>query len=183
MSHNTFGHLFRVTTWGESHGPALGCVVDGCPPGLPLRAEDIQVWLDRRRPGQGRFVTQRQEPDEVRILSGVFEDGRTDGQVTTGTPISLMIENVDQRSRDYSEIATAFRPGHADYAYFAKYGVRDYRGGGRASARETAARVAAGAVARAVLGESVVIRAALVQIGPHAIDRGRWDFAIDETTP
>ena len=176
MSHNTFGHLFRVTTWGESHGPALGCVVDGCPPGLPLRAEDIQVWLDRRRPGQGRFVTQRQEPDEVKILSGVFEDDRTDGQVTTGTPISLMIENVDQRSRDYSEIATAFRPGHADYAYFAKYGVRDYRGGGRASARETAARVAAGAVARAVLGEGVVIRAALVQIGPHAIDRGRWDW-------
>jgi chorismate synthase len=183
MSHNTFGHLFRVTTWGESHGPALGCVVDGCPPGLPLRAEDIQVWLDRRRPGQGRFVTQRQEPDEVRILSGVFEDARTrdafGGQVTTGTPISLMIDNVDQRSRDYSEIATAFRPGHADYAYFAKYGVRDYRGGGRASARETAARVAAGGVARIVLGEDVVVRGALVQIGPHAVDRGRWDW--DET--
>jgi chorismate synthase len=183
MSHNTFGHLFRVTTWGESHGPALGCVVDGCPPGLPLRVEDIQVWLDRRRPGQGRFVTQRQEPDEVRILSGVFEDARIrndfGGQVTTGTPISLMIDNVDQRSRDYSEIAAAFRPGHADYAYFAKYGLRDYRGGGRASARETAARVAAGAVARVVLGEDVVVRGALVQIGPHAIDRGRWDW--DET--
>jgi chorismate synthase len=179
MSHNTFGHLFRVTTWGESHGPALGCVIDGCPPGLLMRAEDIQVWLDRRRPGQGRFVTQRQEPDEVRILSGVFEDARTEGPVTTGTPISLMIDNVDQRSRDYSEIATAFRPGHADYAYFAKYGVRDYRGGGRASARETAARVAAGAIARAVLGDGVVVRGALVQIGPHPVDRGRWDW--DET--
>ena len=176
MSHNTFGHLFRVTTWGESHGPALGCVVDGCPPGLSLTPEDIQVWLDKRRPGQGRFVTQRQEPDRVRILSGVFEDDRTGGPVTTGTPISLMIENVDQRSRDYSEIARAFRPGHADYAYFAKYGVRDYRGGGRASARETAARVAAGAVARKVLGPGVVIRAALVQIGPHRIDRARWDW-------
>ena len=151
MSHNTFGHLFRVTTWGESHGPALGCVVDGCPAGIPLTAEDVQAFLDQRRPGQGKFVTQRQEPDAVRILSGVFEDERTNGQVTTGTPISMMIENVDQRSRDYSEIAQAFRPGHADYAYFAKYGVRDYRGGGRASARETAARVAAGAVARKVL--------------------------------
>ncbi len=177
MSHNIFGHLFRVTTWGESHGPALGCVIDGCPPGLPLTPEDIQVWLDRRRPGQGKFVTQRQEPDAVRILSGVFEDDRTGGPVTTGTPISLMIENVDQRSKDYSEIAQAFRPGHADYAYFAKYGVRDYRGGGRASARETAARVAAGAVARKVLGPGVAIRAALVQIGPDAVDRGRWDWA------
>ena len=177
MSHNSFGHLFRVTTWGESHGPALGCVVDGCPPGLSLTPEAIQIWLDKRRPGQGKFVTQRQEPDAVKILSGVFEDERTGGPVTTGTPISLMIENVDQRSRDYSEIARAFRPGHADYAYFAKYGVRDYRGGGRASARETAARVAAGAVARAVLGEGVIIRAALVQIGPHAVDRGRWDWA------
>jgi len=176
MSHNTFGHLFRVTTWGESHGPALGCVVDGCPPGLKLTPEDIQVWLDRRRPGQGKFVTQRQEPDAVRILSGVFEDDRTGGLVTTGTPISLMIENVDQRSKDYSEIARAFRPGHADYAYFAKYGVRDYRGGGRASARETAARVAAGAVARTVLGPRIVIRAALVQIGPDAVDRSRWDW-------
>jgi chorismate synthase len=176
MSHNTFGHLFRVTTWGESHGPALGCVVDGCPPGLKLTAADLQVWLDRRRPGDGKFVTQRQEPDQVRILSGVFEDERTDGPVTTGTPISLMIENVDQRSKDYSEIARAFRPGHADYAYFAKYGVRDYRGGGRSSARETAARVAAGGVARKVLGDGVTIRAALVQIGPHLIDRARWDW-------
>ena len=175
MSHNSFGHLFRVTTWGESHGPALGCVVDGCPPGLKLTAEDIQVWLDKRRPGQGKFVTQRQEPDAVKILSGVFEDDRTDGQVTTGTPISMLIENVDQRSRDYSEIAQAFRPGHADYPYFAKYGVRDYRGSGRASARETAARVAAGAVARKVIG-GVAVRAALVQIGPHTVDRARWDW-------
>jgi chorismate synthase len=175
MSHNTFGHLFRVTTWGESHGPALGCVVDGCPPGLALTAEDIQVFLDQRRPGQGKFVTQRQEPDAVRILSGVFEDERTGGAVTTGTPISLMIENVDQRSRDYSEIARAYRPGHADYTYDAKYGVRDYRGGGRSSARETAARVAAGAIARKVI-PGVSIRAAVVQIGPHAIDRSRFDW-------
>ena len=175
MSHNTFGHLFRVTTWGESHGPALGCVVDGCPPGIALTAEDIQVFLDQRRPGQGKFVTQRQEPDAVRILSGVFEDERTGGAVTTGTPISLMIENVDQRSRDYSEIARAYRPGHADYTYDAKYGVRDYRGGGRSSARETAARVAAGAIARKVI-PGVSIRAAVVQIGPHAIDRSRFDW-------
>ena len=176
MSHNSFGHLFRVTTWGESHGPALGCVVDGCPPGLKLTAEEVQVWLDKRRPGQGKFVTQRQEPDAVKILSGVFQDERTDGQVTTGTPISMLIENVDPRSRDYSEIATSFRPGHADYAYFAKYGVRDYRGGGRSSARETAARVAAGAVARKIL-EGVTVRGAVVQIGPHAIDRARFDWA------
>ena len=182
MSHNTFGHLFRVTTWGESHGPALGCVVDGCPPGIQLTAAEIQTWLDLRRPGQGKFVTQRQEPDTVRILSGVFEDARTNGQVTTGTPISLMIENVDQRSRDYSEIATAFRPGHADYAYFAKYGVRDYRGGGRQSARETAARVAAGAIARKVIA-GVTVRAALVQIGPHRIDRSRWDWAETARNP
>jgi chorismate synthase len=183
MSHNTFGHLFRVTTWGESHGPALGCVVDGCPPGLPLTEADIQYWLDKRRPGQGRFVSQRKEPDQVRILSGVFEDARTGGPVTTGTPISMMIENVDQRSRDYSDIATSFRPGHADYAYFAKYGVRDYRGGGRQSARETAARVAAGAVARKVLGEAVQVRAALIQIGPHKVDRTRWDWDETSTNP
>ncbi|HEY8571710.1 chorismate synthase [Phenylobacterium sp.] len=176
MSHNTFGHLFRVTTWGESHGPALGCVVDGCPPGIALTEADIQPWLDRRRPGQGKFVTQRQEADAVKILSGVFEDDRTDGQVTTGTPISMIIENTDQRSRDYSEIATSFRPGHADYAYFAKYGVRDYRGGGRQSARETAARVAAGAIARKIL-DGVTIRGAVVQIGPHAVDPARIDFA------
>jgi len=180
MSYNSFGHLLRVTTWGESHGPALGCVVDGCPPGLPLAAEDIQTWLDKRKPGTSKFVTQRQEPDQVRILSGVFQDERTGGQVTTGTPISLMIENVDQRSKDYSEIAQAFRPGHADYTYFAKYGVRDYRGGGRSSARETAARVAAGAVARKILGSDVIIRAALVQVGEVRIDRARWDW--DQTT-
>ena len=183
MSHNTFGHLFRVTTWGESHGPALGCVVDGCPPLIPLTEADIQVWLDKRRPGQGRFVTQRREPDAVRILSGVFEDDRVKarfgGPVTTGTPIALMIDNVDQRSRDYSDIASAFRPGHADWAYFAKYGVRDYRGGGRQSARETAARVAAGAIARKILGPAIVVRGALIQVGPHRVDRDRWDW--DET--
>ena len=183
MSHNTFGHLLRVTTWGESHGPALGCVVDGCPPGIPLTEADIQPWLDRRKPGTSRFVTQRREADQVKILSGVFEDDRSGGQVTTGTPISLLIENTDQRSKDYSNIARAFRPGHADYAYFAKYGVRDYRGGGRSSARETAARVAAGAVARKILGEGVVIRAALVQVGKMRIDAGRWDWAQVEANP
>ncbi len=176
MSHNTFGRLFRFTTWGESHGPALGCVVDGCPPGLTLSEADIQPWLDRRRPGQSRHVTQRREPDQVRILSGVFEDERTGGPVTTGAPISLMIENVDQRSKDYSDIRDVWRPGHADFTYDAKYAVRDYRGGGRSSARETAARVAAGAVARQVLGEAVSIRAALVQVGERMIDRTRWDW-------
>ena len=176
MSHNSFGHLFRVTTFGESHGPALGCVVDGCPPLIPLDVAEIQADLDRRRPGQSRFTTQRQEPDQVRILSGVFADERTGGrQLTTGTPIALMIENVDQRSKDYSEIRDSYRPGHADYAYDAKYGIRDYRGGGRSSARETAARVAAGAIARKVLA-GVTIRGALVQIGPHAIDRSRFDW-------
>ncbi|MGF1463866.1 MAG: chorismate synthase [Maricaulaceae bacterium] len=183
MSHNTFGHLFRVTTWGESHGPALGCVVDGCPPGLPLKPADIQHWLDRRRPGTSRFVTQRQEPDQVRVLSGVFEDDRTGGPVTTGTPISLMIENVDQRSKDYSDIRDLYRPGHADYAYDAKYGVRDYRGGGRSSARETAARVAAGAVARAVLGAGITLRGALVQMGPDRIDPDAWDWDETERNP
>jgi chorismate synthase len=175
MSHNTFGHLFRVTTFGESHGPALGCVVDGCPPLIPLEAAEIQAELDRRRPGQSRFTTQRREPDEVKILSGVFLDERSARQVTTGTPIALLIENVDQRSKDYSEIKDKYRPGHADYTYDAKYGIRDYRGGGRSSARETAARVAAGAIARKLL-DGVTIRAALVQMGPHAIDRGNWDW-------
>ena len=170
MSYNTFGRVFRFTTWGESHGPALGAVVDGCPPGLTLSEGDIQPFLDKRRPGQSRFTTQRQEPDQVRILSGVFE-GRT-----TGTPISLMIENVDQRSKDYSEVAKAYRPGHADYAYDAKYGFRDYRGGGRSSARETAARVAAGAVARAVIPE-VSILAWVEAIGGDAIDYARFDPA------
>ncbi len=183
MSHNTFGHLFRVTTWGESHGPALGCVVDGCPPGLSLTEEMIQSFLDKRRPGTSRFVTQRKEPDQVKILSGVFEDDRTDGPVTTGTPISLMIENVDQRSKDYSEIRDRYRPGHADYTYDQKYGVRDYRGGGRSSARETAARVAAGAVARQVLGRDILIRGAVVQIGPHMIDPERWDWNETEKNP
>jgi chorismate synthase len=177
MSHNTFGHLFRVTTWGESHGPAIGGVVDGCPPRLPLSEADLQPWLDRRRPGQSKFTTQRQEPDQVRILSGVFEG------VTTGTPIALLIENVDQRSRDYSDIAASFRPGHADITYNLKYGVRDYRGGGRASARETAMRVAAGGVARRILGEHIKIRGALVQMGTSRIDRTRWDWsAIDENS-
>ena len=152
MSHNTFGHLFRVTTWGESHGPAIGCVVDGCPAGLRLDEADIQAFLDLRRPGTSRFVTQRREPDQVKILSGVFGDDLTEGQhggqVTTGTPICLMIENVDQRSKDYGDIRDRYRPGHADYTYDEKYGVRDYRGGGRSSARETASRVAAGAVAK-----------------------------------
>jgi chorismate synthase len=177
VSHNSFGHLFRVTTWGESHGTAIGCVVDGCPPRIPLSEGDIQPWLDRRRPGQSRFTTQRQEPDEVRILSGVF-DG-----LTTGTPIALQIDNVDQRSRDYSAIAAQFRPGHADLTYELKYGIRDYRGGGRSSARETAMRVAAGGVARKVLGQGVRIRGALVQIGPHRIDRGSWDWDAVDANP
>ncbi|MBC7987446.1 MAG: chorismate synthase, partial [Sphingomonadaceae bacterium] len=159
MSYNTFGRVFRFTTWGESHGPALGAVVDGCPPGITLGEDDIQPWLDKRRPGRSRHTTQRREPDAVRILSGVFE-GRT-----TGTPISLVIDNVDQRSKDYSDIADKYRPGHADYTYDAKYGFRDYRGGGRSSARETAARVAAGAIARKVLGEGVAIRGYLVELG------------------
>jgi len=172
MSHNSFGHLFRVTTWGESHGPALGCVVDGCPPGIDLSEADIQWALDRRKPGGSRFVTQRREADAVKILSGVFE-GKT-----TGTPISLMIENTDQRSKDYGEIARQFRPGHADYTYFAKYGIRDYRGGGRSSARETAARVAAGAVALKVLQSigGITVRGALVQLGVHRVDRGNWSW-------
>ncbi len=175
MSHNTFGHLFRVTTWGESHGPALGAVVDGCPPGLRFRQEDLQTWLDKRKPGQSRFVTQRREDDIVKVLSGVMpqEDGSF---VTTGTPISLMIENTDQRSKDYGEIARQYRPGHADYTYDVKYGIRDYRGGGRSSARETAARVAAGGIARLVI-PGVTIRGALVQIGKHKINRANWDWA------
>ncbi len=175
MSHNSFGHLFRVTTFGESHGPALGCVVDGCPPMIPLEAAEIQAFLDKRRPGQSRFTTQRQEPDAVEILSGVFVDEATGRQVTTGTPITLLIKNVDQRSKDYSDIKDKFRPGHADFTYEAKYGIRDYRGGGRSSARETAARVAAGAIARKVVA-GVTIRGALVQVGPHRIDRARWDW-------
>jgi len=180
MSYNSFGHLFRVTTFGESHGPAIGCVVDGCPPGIALTEADIQGDLERRRPCQSKFVSQRQEPDTVKILSGVFQDERMAVQVTTGTPIALVIENVDQRPRDYSEIRDKFRPGHADYTYLAKYGVRDYRGGGRQSARETATRVAAGAIARKVLASlyaNVSVRGALIQIGIKAIDRAKWDWA------
>ncbi|TGT41270.1 chorismate synthase [Mesorhizobium sp. M8A.F.Ca.ET.165.01.1.1] len=175
MSHNTFGHLFRVTTWGESHGAALGCVIDGCPPGIRFTRDEIQAELDKRRPGQSRFVTQRREPDEVKILSGFVldEDGAT--MITTGTPVSMLIENVDQRSKDYGEIARQFRPGHADYTYDVKYGIRDYRGGGRSSARETAARVAAGALARKVV-PGMVVRGALVSMGEKAIDRANWNW-------
>jgi chorismate synthase len=174
---NSFGSVFRFTTWGESHGPAIGCVVDGTPPRLPLAEADIQHWLDRRKPGQSRFTTQRRESDRVKILAGVFEG------MTTGTPISLMIENEDARTKDYAALKDSFRPGHADYTYWRKYGIRDYRGGGRASARETASRVAAGAIARKVLGDGIAIRGALVQIGPHKIDRTRWDWDAVEDNP
>src|SRR5947208_942360 len=177
MSGNMLGTLFCVTSFGESHGPAIGCVVDGCPPGLLLDAADIQRDLDRRKPGTSRHVTQRHESDTVEILSGVFE-GRT-----TGSPVALLIRNEDSRSKDYAAIAETFRPGHADYAYWQKYGIRDYRGGGRASARETAVRVAAGAIARLILGPGVTIRGALVQVGPHGIDRSRWDWAEIEENP
>ncbi|MEM6748780.1 MAG: chorismate synthase [Pseudomonadota bacterium] len=174
MSHNSFGHLFRFSTFGESHGPAIGCVVDGCPPRIPLTAEEIQADLDRRKPGQSKFTTQRKEPDAVEILSGVMVDD--DGvQKTTGTPIGILIRNTDQRSKDYSEIKDSFRPGHADFTYNAKYGIRDYRGGGRSSARETAMRVAAGAVARKVV-PGMTVRAALVQMGPHKIERANWNW-------
>ncbi|MBE7638402.1 chorismate synthase [Sneathiella sp. P13V-1] len=177
MSHNSFGHLFRVTTWGESHGPALGCVVDGCPSLIDITEEEIQHWMDRRKPGQNKYTTQRKEPDAVKILSGVFE-GKT-----TGTPISLMIENVDQRSKDYGDIKDKYRPGHADFAYDTKYGIRDYRGGGRSSARETAARVAAGSIARKVLGDNVKIQGYLTQIGDRVIDRSRFDANEIENNP
>lgn len=174
---NSFGHLFRFTTWGESHGPAIGCTIDGVPPGIPLTEPEIQHWLDRRKPGQSRFTTQRREPDTVEILSGVFEG------VTTGTPVCLLIRNQDQRSKDYGDIVDKFRPGHADYTYWKKYGLRDYRGGGRSSARETAMRVAAGALARKILGDSVSIRGALVQVGEHTIDRDNWDWVQTEQNP
>jgi chorismate synthase len=182
MSFNTFGHLFRVTTFGESHGPALGCVVDGCPPRIPLAAAEIQHQLDRRRPGQSRFTTQRREPDAVRILSGTLADEASGGEVTTGTPIALLIDNVDQRSKDYADIKDVYRPGHADYAYDVKYGLRDYRGGGRSSARETASRVAAGAIARKVV-PGLTVRGALIQIGPHRIERARWDWENVDKSP
>lgn len=171
MSDNSFGRLFRVTTWGESHGPAIGCVIDGCPPGIDLVEADLQARLDRRRPGQSRFTTQRREPDAARILSGVYK-GKT-----TGAPIAVHIDNVDARSKDYAEIEDRFRPGHADFAWTAKYGVRDPRGGGRSSARETAARVAAGAVAAKILGPSVVIRAGVIRLGGVDADRGRFDWS------
>ena len=177
MAGNSFGALFRFTTWGESHGPAIGVTIDGVPPRLPLALADIQHWLDRRKPGQSRFTTQRRESDRVEILSGVFEG------LTTGTPIQLMIENEDARSKDYDALRDVFRPGHADFTYWKKYGHRDHRGSGRASARETAARVAAGAVARAVLGSSITIRGALIQVGPHVVDRGRWDWSAVEDNP
>jgi chorismate synthase len=181
MPGNSFGTLFRYTTWGESHGPAIGCVVDGVPPNIPLTEADLQQWLDRRRPGQSRFTTQRKEPDLVQIQSGVFEGH------TTGTPIGLVIENQDQRSKDYSEIKDLFRPGHADYTYWKKYGIRDYRGGGRASARETAMRVAAGGVARAVLardfGDALTVKAAMVKLGPLRIDPANWDWAAVDDNP
>ena len=182
MSHNTFGHLFRVSTFGESHGPAIGALVDGCPPGLKLTPDYIQAFLDKRKPGTSKFVTQRREADEVKILSGVFEDERTNGPVTTGTPILLQIENTDQRSKDYGEIRDKYRPGHADLTYDAKYGVRDYRGGGRSSARETASRVAAGAVARLIIPQ-VKVRGAMVQMGPHKINRVNWDDAEIDNNP
>ncbi len=181
MSFNTFGHLFRVTTFGESHGPAIGCVVDGCPPGIALTEADIQPYLDKRRPGQSRFTTQRREPDEVKILSGVFND-ESGVQVTTGTPIALVIENTDQRSKDYSDIKDKYRPGHADFTYDVKYGIRDYRGGGRQSARETAMRVAAGAIARKIV-PGMTVRGALIQIGEHKVDRARWDWDEVERNP
>ncbi|MGB0262190.1 MAG: chorismate synthase [Henriciella sp.] len=187
MSHNTFGHMFRVTTWGESHGPSLGCVIDGCPPGIRIDRDTIQSYLDQRRPGTSRFVTQRQEPDQVKILSGVFDDTEISeefgGPVSTGTPISMLIENVDQRSKDYSEIKDRYRPGHADFSYDVKYGVRDYRGGGRSSARETAARVAAGAVARQVLGNGISIGGAVVQIGDIGINGDNWDWNETQNNP
>src|SRR6266566_6176977 len=182
MSFNTFGHLFRVTSFGESHGPAIGCVVDGCPPRIALTAADIQHHLDRRRPGQSRFTTQRQEPDAVKIMSGVFVDDASGAQVTTGTPIMLMIDNVDQRSKDYSAIKDKYRPGHADFTYDVKYGLRDYRGGGRQSARETAMRVAAGAIARKIM-PGLTVRGALVQMGKHSIERARWNWDEVERNP
>lgn len=187
MSFNSFGRVFRITTWGESHGPALGVVIDGCPPGILLNVDDIQSALDKRKPGTSKFVTQRKEPDRVKILSGVFEDARTDGPRTTGAPISLQIDNIDQRSKDYSEIRDTYRPGHADFTYDAKYGIRDYRGGGRSSARETAARVAAGVIAEKaithVLGESVSVRGCLIQMGSEEIDRERFDWSEIDNNP
>ncbi len=182
MSHNTFGHLFRVTTWGESHGPAIGCVIDGCPPGVAFTRDEVQGYLDKRRPGQSRYTTQRKEPDTVAILSGTLENAETGEHVATGAPIALQIANVDQRSKDYAEVKDAFRPGHADFTYVAKYGLRDHRGGGRSSARETAMRVAAGAIARKVV-PGLAVRAALIQMGTEKIDRANWDWDEVEQNP
>jgi len=182
MSHNTFGHLFRVTTWGESHGIALGCVIDGCPPGISFTEAEVQAYLDKRKPGQSKFTTQRREDDAVRVLSGVMPEGDGETLVTTGTPISMMIENTDQRSKDYSDIARRYRPGHADFAYDMKYGIRDYRGGGRSSARETAARVAAGAIARKIVPD-LSVRGALVAMGTKQIDRANWDWEEIDRNP
>ncbi|UTO27768.1 chorismate synthase [Bartonella harrusi] len=182
MSHNTFGHLFRVTTWGESHGAALGCVIDGCPPGVTFTVGEIQSYLDKRRPGQSKYTTQRRELDQIEVLSGIViqDDGTT--LVTTGTPISLLIHNMDHRSKDYGAIAHQYRPGHADYTYDVKYGIRDFRGGGRASARETAARVAAGAIARKIIPR-LIIRGAVIAIGPHTINRDRWNWLEVDNNP
>jgi chorismate synthase len=177
MSHNIFGHLFRFTTFGESHGPSIGCVVDGTPPGIPLTEADIQIDLDKRRPGQSKYTTQRKEPDAVKILSGVFEGA------TTGTSIGLLIENVDQRSKDYGDIKDKYRPGHADYTYTSKYGIRDYRGGGRSSARETAMRVATGAIARKILGPNIQVRGALIQMGERHINRNNWQWGQVKENP
>lgn len=177
MSDNSFGKLFKFSTWGESHGPSIGCLIDGAPPNILLTENDIQIWLDQRKPGTSRFVTQRREPDLVKILSGVFE-GKT-----TGTPIALLIENQDARSKDYSDIMNKFRPGHADYTYWKKYGLRDYRGGGRPSARETAMRVAAGAIARKVIGKRVKIRGAITQIGNEKINPRKWRWSEVKNNP
>ncbi|WP_375616013.1 MULTISPECIES: chorismate synthase [unclassified Bartonella] len=182
MSHNTFGHLFRVTTWGESHGAALGCVIDGCPPGIIFTLAEVQAYLDKRRPGQSVYTTQRRELDQVEILSGAIAQDDGTALVTTGTPISLLIRNTDQRSKDYSSIAHQYRPGHADYTYDIKYGLRDFRGGGRSSARETAARVAAGAFARKIV-PGLVVRGAVIAIGPHNINRDRWDWSEVDKNP
>ncbi len=177
MSYNTFGHIYRTTTWGESHGAAIGCVIDGCPPNIKLDNLDIQQWLDKRKPGQSRFTTQRKESDKVDILSGVFE-GKT-----TGTPISLIIKNTDARSRDYEQIKNKYRPGHADFTYEKKYGHRDHRGGGRQSARETACRVASGAIARKILGNSISIKGAVIQIGQSKINKNNWNFDEIDNNP
>src|SRR5260221_9308085 len=182
MAQNPCGHLFRVTPWGESPGPAIGCVVDGCPPRIALSEAEIQTYMDKRRPGQSRFTTQRREPDTVKILSGVFADEASGSLLTTGTPIALQIENVDARSKDYADIKDRYRPGHADFTYQAKYGIRDWRGSGRASARETASRVAAGAIARKIV-PGMTVRGALVQMGPHKIDRTRWDWDEVDNNP